>query len=115
MTEQEIIEPEVIDPVEEHMEKKSTFRAVTLPILSGLVIDFLDVATFGPYAGPIGGLIGALAAILICYVNKVPKAFWSLIVIPAAIYCASPIPHHAMIPIATIIAILTVFKTAGDQ
>ena len=115
MIEQEIIEPEVIPPISKSKAAKSTFRTITLPILSGLVIDFLDVATFGPYAGPIGGMIGALAAIIICYVNKLPKSLWGIIVIPAAIYCGSPIPHHAMIPIATIIAILAVFKKAGQN
>lgn len=116
MDEQEIIEPEVLDndgPETPAKQAESTFgRDIAMPIAAGVFTDTLDFMTFGPFGLRFGMLAGALAALYLCWASRVPRAFWLYIVIAASIYCS--LPRTEAIPIVTIIAVISVFKKAGD-
>ena len=116
MDEQEIIEPEVLDKDPEASPEKqaeSSFgRDVVMPIAAGLFTDTLDFITFGPFGLRFGMLAGALAALYLCWASRIPKFLWAYVAIAAAVYCS--VPRTEAIPIATIIAVISVFKKAGD-
>ena len=116
MDEQEIIEPEVLDnenAATPEKQAQSTFgRDIVMPIAAGLFTDTLDFVTFGPFGLKFGMLAGGLAALYLCWASRVPRALWLYIVIAASVYCS--VPRTEALPIATIIAVISVFKKAKD-
>ncbi len=79
------------------------------PVTGGLLLDFLDLATFGSIGLHIGPLVGALVGwwVSSIYGFKIAsRIFWITL---ASLYCA--IPATEIIPVATIIS--TIAKFAG--
>lgn len=74
------------------------------PFAGGMLLDTLDVATFGPFGLYFGLIIGFAAGWWISSVygfRKQTKLIWSLL---AGIYCM--VPGTEFFPLATIIAII---------
>ena len=84
------------------------FYIAFFPILGGLILDFADLATFGPvglYAGMIvGGIVGWLISGIYGFSNKGRLIFSFL----AGIYCT--IPGTFFLPLATVIAATAKFR-----
>ncbi|MHC4872223.1 MAG: hypothetical protein ACYTFY_10295 [Planctomycetota bacterium] len=80
------------------------------PVAAGLIIDFIDLATFGPLGFILGPVIGAAAgwwiASIYNYSNK-GRIIWA---IAAGIYCS--LPFTEIIPLATIVSAIARF---GEQ
>ncbi|MCB1045319.1 MAG: hypothetical protein KDC35_20425 [Acidobacteria bacterium] len=81
------------------------------PILVGMVVDMLDLATLGPLGVMWGWLIGGVGTYVVATLNKVPpkpKLFWSVVV---GLYCS--IPGTSFLPVATVM--MTLWKWLGHK
>lgn len=77
------------------------------PVAGGLILDFVDLATFGPFAIFLGPFMGFAVGWWISSIynfSKPAKIFWSTL---AAVYCA--IPFTGIIPLATLISAISRF------
>ncbi len=77
------------------------------PLAGGLILDFLDLATFGPL-GVAGFFVGALIGWWITSIygfSTRAKLSWSIV---AGIYCL--VPFTEFIPVATIISAVARYK-----
>ena len=83
------------------------------PVVAGLIIDFVDLATFGPigtYLGlPIGGFAGYWMGRALGLERK-PSLLCALL---AGVYCM--IPGTEMIPVATIVGALARYRESAPQ
>lgn len=102
------LEPEVLSPepavAEERPPDNSLFVRLERafgPVLGGLLIDFIDLATFGPVGVFFGMIIGGAAAYWVCSIYRMPirqRIIWA---IAAGVYCT--IPFTEALPLATLI------------
>ena len=77
------------------------------PLAGGLILDFVDLATFGPLGIVglfIGGLIGWWVSSIYNF-SKKARLLWAML---AAIYCLFPLTE--LIPVATIISAFARFE-----
>ena len=83
------------------------------PVVAGLVIDFVDFATFGPiglYLGlPIGGFAGYWMGRALGLERK-PSLLCALL---AGVYCM--IPGTEMIPVATVVGALARYRESAPK
>ena len=71
------------------------------PLAGGLILDFVDLATFGPLG--IGGFfIGALVGWWICSIYTFPKPVRVILAILSGVYCL--LPFTELLPVATLIS-----------
>lgn len=103
----EEVEPEVIPPQdgEPRMDASASWferlNQAFGPIASGVIIDSLDVATFGRFGFIFGMAVGGTAAFWMCSIYKLPlwqRFLWAL---AAGFYCT--FPRTEFIPLATLI------------
>ena len=84
------------------------------PILGGLLIDFLDLATFGPIGIGMGVVVGMIAGYWVTSfydLQKKHQLWWTVI---AGIYCA--VPFTEAFPFATLIgAFARYFETEPEK
>jgi hypothetical protein len=98
------VEPEVLPPEGDRDGPPTTGKRLENafgPIAAGLIIDTIDIATFGPIGFMIGPFIGGIATFWICSIYGMPvwqRLFWAL---SAGVYCA--FPKTEFIPMATMI------------
>jgi hypothetical protein len=74
------------------------------PVVAGLIIDFVDLATFGPIGLYLGPPIGAFAGYWMGRALGLDRKPSLLCAAAAAVYCS--IPGTEMIPLATIVGAL---------
>ena len=74
------------------------------PVVAGLIIDFVDLATFGPIGLVLGLPIGAFAGYWMGRALGFARKPALLCALAAGIYCM--IPGTEMIPIATVVGAL---------
>lgn len=83
------------------------------PVVAGLVIDFVDLSTFGPigtYLGlPIGGFAGYWMGRALGLERK-PSLLCALL---AGIYCM--LPGTEMIPVATVVGALARYRESAPK
>lgn len=83
------------------------------PVVAGLVIDFVDLATFGPigtYLGlPIGGFAGYWMGRALGLERK-PSLLCALL---AGVYCM--VPGTEMIPVATVVGALARYRESAPK
>ena len=78
------------------------------PLAGGLILDFADLATFGP-VGLVGGLVvGIAVGWWICSIYELSWEVRFLIAVIAGIYCT--IPYTEMLPLATLISAIARFQ-----
>lgn len=82
------------------------------PILAGMVIDMVDLATFGPMKRFVGLPAGALAGYWMASIFRLPLKQKLLCALAAAIYCV--IPGLEFIPVATLLGAYIRFRTFDD-
>lgn len=70
------------------------------PIIAGLLIDVMDLSTFGIFGIASGMVLGGILAWWICAIYAIPTKQRWIWVLLAGIYCT--IPMTEFIPIATI-------------
>lgn len=85
------------------------------PLAGGLILDFVDLATFGPLGFYLGPIVGALVGWWISSIYRYKTSSRIIWAILAALYCTIPLTE--IIPVATIISALARFseKTAPDD
>ncbi|MBU4305172.1 MAG: NUDIX domain-containing protein [Candidatus Omnitrophica bacterium] len=79
------------------------------PILGGLIIDFTDLATFGPIGIYMGAVIGGAVGYWICSLYQLPIKQKMIGAMLAAIYCS--IPSTEFIPAATLLGAFIRFSS----
>jgi hypothetical protein len=104
-----VIEPEVLPPEPEFMPPRGKRRGPDWPTLwnalvSGLLIDVVDLATLNPATPYLGLGLGALAGWYICRNLNVPKPARIWWIAGSALYCAVPRTHF--FPLATILIVM---------
>ncbi len=102
--EQEVLTPEVLPPEKPSKSKSQRLQKTIGPVVAGLILDFVDLATFGPIGLYAGMILGGGIAWYICSLYDLPwktRIIWSLI---AGIYCT--LPFTEFIPLATILGAL---------
>lgn len=114
------IEPEVLAPIDDARWNQPAREEPRLldrvqyafgPVVGGMVIDSIDLMTFGPLGFIFGGLIGATTAYYICSVEKMDLGKRILLSTLASFYCAAP--RTEFIPVATLLgAMIRFFKSA---
>jgi len=73
------------------------------PLAGGLIIDLLDIATFGPFGLYVGLIIGFAAGWWVSSVYHLEKKTKIICSLLAGIYCM--FPGTAFFPLATIISV----------
>ena len=101
----------VENPIEQAASKPSLmerFYVAIFPILGGLILDFADLATFGPIGLYAGMIVGCTIGWLISGIygfSKNGRVIFSLL---AGIYCT--IPGTFFLPLATFISAAARFR-----
>ncbi len=83
------------------------------PIVAGLIIDLIDLATFGPIGIILGLALGGGVAWYICSLYGLPlkqKLLWSL---AAGVYCT--IPFTEFIPVGTLVGAFIRYRELKEQ
>lgn len=83
------------------------------PILGGLILDFVDLATFGPLGLILGPILGALVGWWIASIYNFSRAGRIVAVILSAVYCA--FPFTGVIPLGTIISATARFLKSDTE
>ncbi|MGQ0633305.1 MAG: hypothetical protein ACT4QC_01740 [Planctomycetaceae bacterium] len=80
------------------------------PLAGGIIIDFVDFATFGPIGLVLGPVLGGLAG---WWVSSIYQFGWrgrAVVATLAAVYCT--IPFTELLPLATLVAAVARFFEA---
>lgn len=83
------------------------------PIVAGMIIDLMDVATFGPMGQVLGLPIGAFAGYWMGTALGLSRRAAVLCAVAAGIYCT--IPGTEFIPLATIVGACVRYRENGKQ
>lgn len=83
------------------------------PVVAGLVIDFVDLATFGPIGLYLGLPIGAFAGYWMGRALGLDRKPSLLCALAAGIYCM--MPGTEMIPIATVVGALARYRESAPK
>lgn len=83
------------------------------PVVAGLLIDLIDLATFGPIGLVLGLLFGGAVAWYICTLYRLPlkqKLCWAL---AAGVYCT--IPFTEFIPVGTLTGAFVRYRELKEE
>lgn len=83
------------------------------PVAAGMVIDFVDFATFGPLGLVLGLPVGGLAGYWMGTALGLSRRASVGCAVAAAIYCT--LPGTELIPLATIVGACVRFRESGKQ
>lgn len=100
------------DPPEDHTLPRRVNRAFG-PIVAGLIIDLVDLATFGPVGLVLGLPVGGLAGYWMGRALGFDKRASLWCALAAGVYCT--IPGTELIPLATIIGACVRFQETGGR
>lgn len=110
-TDPEVLEPEVLPPTPHGAESRGQRRRPGSDrikfILIGLLLDFLDLRTFGPL-GPAGFILGVGTAFVLLGLMDVPMRKRALISLGAGVYCL--LPGTEALPLGTLLGALLKFR-----
>ncbi|MCA9741816.1 MAG: hypothetical protein H6695_17625 [Deferribacteres bacterium] len=87
-------------------------KKVLLPIISGLLIDIIDFATFGPLGLYGGFVLGAAATYFLCMLQRVPQRQSIYLAIAAGLYCMTPLTEF--IPLGTALGAYLAWRSASE-
>ena len=83
------------------------------PVVAGILIDIVDLETFGPIGLYLGLPIGGLAGYWMGYcLGLAPKHRW-LCALAAGIYCT--VPGTEMIPLATLVGAFAQYRESAAK
>jgi hypothetical protein len=83
------------------------------PIFAGMIIDLVDLATFGPIGLVLGIPIGGLAGFWMGRCLGLSKLASFYCAIAAGVYCT--IPFTEVIPLATLVGAYARFRESGRE
>ena len=83
------------------------------PVVAGLIIDFVDLATFGPIGTYLGLPIGAFAGFWMGRALGLERTPSLLCALAAGIYCM--MPGTEMIPIAPVVGALARYRESAPK
>ena len=83
------------------------------PVVAGLIIDFVDLATFGPIGPYLGLPIGAFAGYWMGRALGLERKPSLLCALAAGIYCM--MPGTELIPIATVVGALARYRESAAK
>ena len=105
-----------MEPPAPHQPKPSQAQRMNRafgPVVAGLVIDFVDLATFGPIGTYLGLPIGAFAGYWMGRALGLDRKPSLLCALLAGIYCM--IPGTEMIPVATVVGALARYRESAPK
>ncbi len=103
----EVYEPEVFPPDDDMSGKARRAERVFGPLLGGVILDFMDLATFGP----LGLIVGFVVGFWICSIYKFPMKHRVIGAFLAGWYCM--IPFTRFIPLATLVGAYARYRESG--
>jgi len=108
-TEREVLEPEVLPPEDHDPRPKppttlERFLKSFGPILAGVFLDLVDLATMGPA----GFVIGAAVGFWLASIFKLPFKQAILLAVAAGWYCMLPFTRY--LPLATLVGAYIRFR-----
>jgi uncharacterized protein YqgC (DUF456 family) len=83
------------------------------PIVGGLILDFVDLATFGPVGLILGPFLGGVVGWWIASIYKFSMVGRLVTVVLSAIYCT--LPFTAVVPLGTIISATARFLRSDSE
>jgi hypothetical protein len=83
------------------------------PIAAGMLIDLVDLATFGPIGYVLGLPIGGLAGYWMGRCLRLERKASLLCALAAGVYCT--IPYTEAIPLATLVGAYARFRESGRE
>ncbi len=111
-----VYDPDVLPPVDERTGKaekpvSNVRRAERAfgPLLGGVILDFMDLATFGP----LGLVVGAVVGFWICSIYRFPLKHKIIGALLAGWYCMMPFTRF--IPMATMVGAYARFRESGEK
>ena len=87
-------------------------KKALLPILSGLLIDVIDFATFGPLGIYTGFVLGAAAAYFLCRLQDIAPRQSLYVAVAAGLYCMTPLTEF--IPVGTALGTYLAWRARDD-
>ena len=107
------IEPEVLPPTRESDHEAMKFKDLAVPLVSAILIDFLDMLSFDRFGIALGAIIGAVCGVILARVAGLSSKYWGIVALITAVYAG--MPRTGIFPLATIFAVATLFKKLGDD
>ena len=86
---------------------RRSYRALG-PLAGGMILDFVDLATFGPLGLALGLPVGIAVGWWICSIYELSWQVRFLVVVVAGIYCMAP--FTGALPLATLISAIARFQ-----
>jgi hypothetical protein len=83
------------------------------PVLAGMIIDAVDLITFGPAGLALGIPVGALAGYWLGQSMGLDKNASCICALAAGVYCM--IPFTEVLPLGTIVGALVRYENNGDS
>lgn len=83
------------------------------PLAAGIILDLLDLATFGPVGLVIGAIVGGWAGWMIGAFEGLARKERQVLAVGAAIYMM--IPMTEPVPVATIFTVIVRFFASGSR
>lgn len=106
--------------VETHLEQAANkpslierFYKAIFPIIGGLILDFADLATFGPVGIYTGMIVGCTIGWLISGIYEFSRNGRLIFSLLAGIYCT--IPGTFFLPLATVISAVARFREKSQS
>jgi hypothetical protein len=100
-------EPELLD------DQANRLNRALSPVVAGMIIDGVDLATFGPIGLVLGLPIGGLAGYWLGKSLGLDKQKCLFCALAAGVYCA--IPFTAPLPLATLVGAYARYRQTGPQ
>ncbi len=92
---------------------RARFERALGPVAAGVILDLVDLATFGPVGIFLGPLLGGLVGWYLSGVLCIPQRWRFSVAALAGFYCM--LPRTEFIPVATIVGALARFFEAGPK
>lgn len=83
------------------------------PVVAGMIIDTVDLITFGPVGLFLGLPLGAAAGFWLAHCLGLDKKMAALCALVAGIYCT--IPYTELLPLGTLVGALVRFQEAEPK
>jgi len=114
--EEDIIMPEVLPPEEASHQEPSRFRRAERafgPVIAGIILDAVDLATFGPMGILFGMLLGGSVVFYICSIYRLPMKQRLLWALAGGAYCTMPLTEF--LPVATLVGAYIRYRESANE
>ena len=96
-------------PARDEQEQNESWLAVLAPVGAGMVLDAVDLATYGPIGLWLGMLLGGVVGWSLAPVLRISAKRRWLCALAAGVYCT--LPFTGVLPLATLAGLLSRLRT----